>query len=197
MPGPHPEPPSAQSPFARHGCYLRRRDVQHLVSGRYPAFNAPTNSCVGPNPSCRLGCAPRRQVFAGCRQSLLGDGPSRRYLRSLCQGAWTCTPRVPLALPICVSFRETKLRGRRPNLWVTRLGTPDVTCDATSTGGGFRGGSHSLRFRLPDLLGPPVAPTVARRCLRSGALGSRAVYITQWTWGYPPRTVISLRARNG
>ena len=35
---------------------------------------------------------PGRSVFAGCRQSLLGDGPSRCYLRSPCSGAWTHTP---------------------------------------------------------------------------------------------------------
>jgi hypothetical protein len=48
------EPPSAQSPFARLGSYLRRRDVQHLVRGRYPSFIAPTGSCVEPNSSPRL-----------------------------------------------------------------------------------------------------------------------------------------------
>ena len=46
--GPVPEPPSAQSPFARLGRYLRRRDVLHLVRGRYPSFIAPTDSCVRP-----------------------------------------------------------------------------------------------------------------------------------------------------
>jgi hypothetical protein len=37
-----------------------------------------------------------QRVFAGCRQSLLGDGPSRRYLRNPCMGAWAPTPgRLP------------------------------------------------------------------------------------------------------
>ncbi len=36
---------------------------------------------------------PRRRVFAGCSRPLLGEGPSRRYLRSPCRGAWTHTPR--------------------------------------------------------------------------------------------------------
>ena len=31
-------------------------------------------------------------VYAGCCYSLLGDGPSRRYLRNPCMGAWTRTP---------------------------------------------------------------------------------------------------------
>src|SRR4030042_145100 len=33
-----------------------------------------------------------RWVFAGCHQSLLGDGPSRRYLCNPSIGAWTLTP---------------------------------------------------------------------------------------------------------
>ncbi len=49
--GPVPEPPSAQSPFARLGRYLRRRGVQHLVRGRYPSFIALTDSCARPNSS--------------------------------------------------------------------------------------------------------------------------------------------------
>ena len=36
-----------------------------------------------------------RWVFAGCRQSLLGDGPSRHYLCNPCIGARTLTPQRP------------------------------------------------------------------------------------------------------
>jgi len=90
--GPVPEPPSAQSPFARLGRYLRRRDVQHLVRGRYPSFIAHTDSCARPNSSGRLQLSLVRPVFAGCSQPLLEDGPSRRYLHNLCQGAWTLAP---------------------------------------------------------------------------------------------------------
>jgi len=35
------------------------------------------------------------QVFAGCCQPLLGQGPSRHYLCNPCIGAWTPTPRCP------------------------------------------------------------------------------------------------------
>ena len=49
--GPNPEPPSAQSPFARRGCYPPRRGVPHLVRGRYPSFVAPTDSCARPKSS--------------------------------------------------------------------------------------------------------------------------------------------------
>jgi len=36
-----------------------------------------------------------QRVLAGCRQPLLGDGPSRRYLRNPYIGAWTPTPWCP------------------------------------------------------------------------------------------------------
>jgi hypothetical protein len=71
---------------------------------------------------------------------------------------------------------------------VRRAGTPAMM--ATSMTNRFRGCSHSLMFRLPHLLGPQIAPTVEALRL----LGSRAVYATQRTCGYPPRTVVSLRA---
>ncbi len=85
------DPPSAQSPFARLRCYRRRQDVVHPVSGSYPSFIAPMDSCDEPYPSCRFRFL-IRQVFAGCYQPLLGIGPSRCYLLSLCVGAWTPTP---------------------------------------------------------------------------------------------------------
>ncbi len=43
-------------------------------------------------PPTDLGRPIIRWVFAGCRPSLLGDGPSRRYLCNPCVGAWTLTP---------------------------------------------------------------------------------------------------------
>jgi len=73
-------PPGAQSSFARTRCYLVRRGVSHPVRGHYPSFIAHTNSCVRPNPSHWFRLALVHWVFAGCRQSLLQDGPSRRYL---------------------------------------------------------------------------------------------------------------------
>jgi hypothetical protein len=175
--GPVPEPPSAQSPFARLGRYLRRRDVPHLVGGRYPSFLALTDSCARPKSSCRLRLPLFRPVFAGCRQPLLEDGPSRCYLHNLCKGAWTHTPprscrSRPFGRP------SSPARALRPQdiglaTRVDRLGTRNDPCNATSTGGGFRGCSHSLMFRLLYSLGPPVAPTAVK------PQGSRAVYITQ------------------
>ena len=56
-PGPVPEPPSAQSPFARRRCYRGRRDVAHLVGRRYPSFFAHTGSCARPPSSGQLWIA--------------------------------------------------------------------------------------------------------------------------------------------
>ena len=75
------KPPSVLSPFARLRCYLRRGDVCHLLRGRYPPVIAPTGSCatpVGLSPPSALSLV--RRVFAGCTQSLLPTGASRRYL---------------------------------------------------------------------------------------------------------------------
>jgi len=48
-------------------------------------------------------------------------------------------------------------------------------------------------FRLPYSLGLRIAPTTEVLSLQ----GSQAVYTTQWTCGYPTRTVVSLRVRTG
>jgi hypothetical protein len=54
-PEPLPEPPSAQSPFARLGHYLRQEGVEHPLDRHYPAVRATTGSCASPHPSRRLG----------------------------------------------------------------------------------------------------------------------------------------------
>jgi len=86
-------PPGAQSPFAHSRRYLLWCDVSHHIRERYPSFIAHTDSCARPNPSRRLQLSLLRQVFAGCHQSLLGDGPSRCYLLNLYMGAWILIPR--------------------------------------------------------------------------------------------------------
>ncbi len=53
----------------------------------YPPFIAHTGSCARLESSFRLQLSLLRKVFAGCCQSLLGAGPSRRYLRNPCTGA--------------------------------------------------------------------------------------------------------------
>ena len=64
-----PDPPGAQSPFARNRCYLLRRGVLHHIRKHYSSFIAHTGSCVrparhrsrsgeasGPNPPADFGC---------------------------------------------------------------------------------------------------------------------------------------------
>ena len=60
-------PPSAQSPFAQLGCYLRWGDVDRLLGGSYPSVVARTGSCAAP-----VGLSPPSvfsldwRVLAGC-----------------------------------------------------------------------------------------------------------------------------------
>jgi hypothetical protein len=95
-------------------------------------------------------------------------------------------PRRASAVPWPVSSRRTSAS---PDVQEVRRAETSAML-ATSMTNQFRGCSHSLMFRLPHLLGPQVAPTVEVQSL----LGSRAVYATQRTCGYPSRTVVSLRA---
>src|SRR6516162_5220963 len=53
----------------------------HLLRGRYPSVIAPTGSCATPvrlSPASAFSLV--RRVLAGCTQSLLPTGASRRYL---------------------------------------------------------------------------------------------------------------------
>ena len=68
---------------------------------------------------------------------------------------------------------------RRPHVRSETFGTPIYSHIATSVGHAFRGCSHSVMFRPPCSLDPPVAPTA------ENSQGGRAVYTTQWTCGYP------------
>jgi hypothetical protein len=97
-----------------------------------------------------------RAVFAGCRQSLLGDGPSRHYLCDPCAGARTHTPPRSSAARVHSLTEDTGL-------------TPRETGSARETiptwqflrGAVFRGCSHSFTFGLLHSLGPQTAPTAA------------------------------------
>jgi hypothetical protein len=86
------DPPRAQSPFARWRRYLHRRAVQRTTSeGVTPPSSLLRTHAPHQNPPVLFVYLIRR-VLAGCCQSLLGDGPSRRYLCNPCTGAWTLTP---------------------------------------------------------------------------------------------------------
>ena len=94
--------------------------------------------------------SPCRRVFAGCRQLLLGDGPSRCYLCNPCLGAWT---RTPLRFSgASVRFFPENVGLTPPRRVTTRQNDGRY---ATLTTQRFRGCSHSLMFRLPRLQRPP------------------------------------------
>jgi hypothetical protein len=66
-------PTSVLPPLGRCQC--------HLLRGRYPSVIAPTGSCATPvelSPASAFSLV--RRVLAGCTQSLLPTGASRRYL---------------------------------------------------------------------------------------------------------------------
>ncbi len=67
-----------------------------------------------------------------------------------------------------------------------------LPCNANSTRHHSRGCRHSLTFRLPRSLGPPIAPTAVQSLTRGG----RAVYTTHSSVGYLLRDVVSLRVRH-
>ena len=163
-----------------------RDDFQSHLRRHYSPFIAPTGSCVRPSPSHRLVFLVRR-VFAGCHQSLLGDGPSRHYLCNPCVGAWTHTPPCP---PGAYTHFFPESNGLTPQ--ETRSAHDTIPAMRLPQGAGFRGCSHSFTFRLLHSLGLQVAPTA-----KHNARGGQAVYTTHRPDGYPFRDVVSLRVRHG
>ena len=129
-------------------------------------------------PPYRFRISLIRKVFAGCCQPLLQDGPSRRYLHSLCKGAWTHTPPR--------SWRSVRLDALAQRLGRfdrrTSASPPGSTSSARETipamqlqqGGGFRGCSHSLMFRLLYSLVPVDNSLTAVDLVVGGRVASTA-----------------------
>ncbi len=95
-----------------------------------------------------------RWVFAGCRQSLLGDGPSRHYLCNPCIGAWTLTP---LCFPGALTRFFPRNIGLTPR--ETRSAHKITPAMRLPQGSVFRSCNHSFTFRLLYSLGLQVTPT--------------------------------------
>ena len=131
----------------------------------------------------RYGLVPESLQVAACPcwKKALPD-----VLSSLCGEVRGPVPRRASSVPLPVSSRRAAASPAVQE--VRRAETPAMI--ATSMTNRFRGCSHAVMFRLPHLLGPQGAPTVEAQSLR----GSRAVYATQRTCGYPSRPVVSLRA---
>jgi hypothetical protein len=125
VPGPveGASPPSAESPFAPLRCYPAGKDLLDPLGGRYPPSSLRQAHAPGQIPLVHFRLPLVRRVFAGCRQSLLRDGPSRRYLCNPCMGARTPYP--------AMSFRCSYpfLLGRlRPSPRREGIGTSNLSC---------------------------------------------------------------------
>ena len=105
-------------------------------------------------PPIAYGRGLGRWVFAGCRQSLLGGGPSRRYLHK--------------SFPRCLDPYPGAPHGASARFFPCDTGLPRVANGSamridratTSARNRFRGYSHSFIFRPLDLLATQVVPTV-------------------------------------
>ncbi len=170
---PHWCPPNAESPFASLRCYLAEGSIRCYLNRHYPVLFAHTGSWARPQSSFRLQLSLLRKVFAGCCQSLLEDGPSRRYLRIPCIGAWTPTPPRPSGASACFFPESIGLTSR-----FTRSAREHFPAMQLQQGSFSRGCSHSVMFRQAPMLDRP--PGCTHRC-ELGPQGSRAVYTTQWT----------------
>jgi hypothetical protein len=146
--------PRAPSPAP--GVTRRQDDLTDRLRERYLSVIAHTDPCARPNPSSRLGFPLVRAIFAGCRQPLLGDGPSRRYLCDPCVGARTHTPPRPSVALVRFFTEDTGLTPRETGS--TRGFTP---MQQLLRGAVCRGCSHSITFGLLRSLGLQAAPTAA------------------------------------
>jgi hypothetical protein len=158
-----------ESPFAPLRCYLAEGRVHRDLDRHYSILIAPMGSCARPSSSPRPWLSRRRGVFAGCRESLLGNGPSRRYLHNPCIGAWIPTPERPSG---------ASARFYPEDLGLVQAGTNSARSMLPAMqllqGGQFRGCNHFVMFRLLCSLGPPVAPTAAATiCRAAGPLTPR------------------------
>ena len=143
-------PPSAQSPFARSGCYPRRGGLEGRLEGRYPLVVAHTGSCARPSPSPRLRYA--RCARGLCRFSPV---PAGRWpfptlsLRPLCR----CSDPYPAALLGCTCpFLH---QGHRPHPTGNGFGARIYPHMAASVGSRISWLQSFDHLRAPALARPP------------------------------------------
>ena len=127
------------------------------------------------------------QVFAGCRQSLLGDGPSRHYLCDPCVGARTLTPPRPPGAHAHFFPGDFGLTLRE------RRSARESLLQAASCRTPISGLQSFVDLRAPTLARPPGCSH--RSDL--GPLGGQAVHTTHRPGGCPFRDVASLHVRHG
>ena len=145
-----PEPPSAQSPFARLGRYLRRRDLKHLVRGRYPSFIAHTDSCARPKSSLRLRSMPWSESLCRLSSAPAGRWPFPTLSPQSVLGRLDPYPAV--FLRCTYPFLPEELR---PHVRSETFGTPNCLCNATSTEHAVSGLQSFRYVQAPMFARPP------------------------------------------
>jgi hypothetical protein len=187
MPATHREPLCPED-----GVTLSRNSVPALFQPALPdlhrSYRLMRQAKILPPASVSLF----RQVFAGCYEPLLEDGPSRRHLHGPCTGAWVRTPPRPNG----VLVRFFPLGIGLP--LGSRGSARERSRNAAFRGGVFRGCNHSVMFRLPCLFGPLAAQTVRARCpsgLRGLCSGLRGLCTGQYPRRRRSRAPASLRVR--
>ena len=144
-----PEPPSAQSPFARRGSYPgsarcpapRRRELPRLQ--RYYGLTRQTSS-LRPPRFVALSGRSMQVVVSPCWDLVLPD-----VISVVCVKV---PGPIPRGVPWLAPFVN---QGHRPRLMSAKLGTPNDPCDATSTGGGISGRQSFDHLQAPQLARPP------------------------------------------
>jgi hypothetical protein len=156
----------AESPFAPSRCYLSGRDLQAASEDITPPSSLIQAHAPDQNPPVGFGCPYSRQVFAGCRQSLLGAGPSRRYLRRSVPG---CLGSCPGGANGCSCLFLPRWPSAFPNP-SRRVGFPRYPAKRLRSGGAFRDHRHFLRSGLLACLPPwsllPLLHSPFRWCVQ-------------------------------
>jgi hypothetical protein len=166
-------PPSAQSPFAACRRYRHAEDVMRLLAEHYFHFIAPTGSCARPLPSRRPWQCLWLQVFAGCCQPLLRNGPSRRYLcRSFCtcldpysgspQGAFPVSSPGTLAFPALEPGRRITKPPTATSVGLVISKLQSFTNVQTRTFARHTGSTHPCTFRCRAAVAFPSAHITVR-----------------------------------
>ena len=171
-------PPRAQSPFARSRCYLFRRNVTCITSEGI----TPPSSLLWTHATDQIPPADFSFLYTAglCRLLPVPAGRWSFPMLSL-QSLHRCLDPYPgMPLWCYCPFLPRELQ---PHLRCTKFGTSAlIAAMQLLRRPHSRGGSHSVMFRLPCLLAPQIAPTAQNL----HPAGSRGVYATQWTGGYPP-----------
>ena len=141
---------------------------------------------VGAIPSQCLRIILGRRIFAGCRQSLLRDGP----FPTLSLRSWRgCSDPYPAALPGCTYPLLHRGHRSQPNLdgFDARI-SPHMAASVGTSLSRLQSFDH---LRAPALARPPGCSHRS-----DAAAGGRAVHTTHRPAGYPDRDVALLHARH-